>query len=165
MTRSSAQYGSGIISSRSRRLRTIAAVLLAAIIAMALYGTHVLVPRINRAAGVATAQAAATKAAPPTPDIEHKRISRLNLTRKEARVLRFDVIFEAAYWTIWTLLVLSLLLVAWMDLREVSRTYLNQRRELWSIATNTASEEVGQLSPDGHLPVRKLNGGSDSSDR
>ena len=53
MTPNSAPYGTGIISSRSRRLRTIAAVLLVGIIAMAIYGARVLVPAINREAAAA----------------------------------------------------------------------------------------------------------------
>lgn len=144
MTPNPAQYGSGIISSRSRRLRTIAAVLLIGIIAMAVYGTRILVPGINRAARAAVKPAIQSSVI-STPHDES--ITPLKLTKREAQILRLDVMFEAVYWVVWIVMIVSLLLVAWMDLREVSRTYLNQRRELWAVAAKAALKD----SPPGRV--------------
>ena len=151
MTPIPTKYGSGIISNRSRRLRTIAAVLMVFIIAMAIYGSRVLVPRINRAAAIANRPVTSLDSRIVPGGVKKKPI--LNLSPEQARALRIDVIVEAAYWVVWILLVLSLLLVAWLDLREVSRTYLNQRRELWSTAARAASEEPERREIGSDPPV------------
>jgi hypothetical protein len=142
MTPSPAKYGSGIVSSRSRRLRTIAAILLVAIVAMAIYGMRVLVPGINHAASAAVKPSEQSQVFSGPQNVAHSKITPLKLTKKEAQVLKFDVLFEAAYWVVWIVLILSLMMVAWMDFREVSRTYLNQRRELWADAATATLKNL-----------------------
>jgi hypothetical protein len=132
---------------------------------MAIYGTRVLVPRINFAAGTAARSRIQSQTNSAVNAGGHTNQSSLNLTKREAQVLRFDVLFEAAYWVIWIALIVSLLLVAWMDLREVSRTYLNQRRELWAVAAKAASEATSQGRPasEGSVNTKSdLDGKSDS---
>jgi hypothetical protein len=156
MTSNRAQYGSGFVSSRSRRLRTIAALFLLVIVAMAVYGTRVLVPGINRVAAIAVKPAVHPQGNLVSPIPRRNTVTPLNVSKKEARILKFDVMFVAAYWVVWIVLILSLLLVVWMDLREVSRNYLDQRRELWSVALKEAS--AGATNRDvGAEPNPKTN--------
>ncbi len=154
MTTNRSQYGSGFVSNRSRRLRTITALLLVVIVAMAVYGTRVLVPGINRAASVAVRPTVQSSAI-PTPNVtRNAAVTPLNVTKRQAKVLKLDVMFVAAYWVVWIVLLLSLLLTAWLDLREVSRNYLEQRRELWVAASKAASEAVKD-GVDGAEPTQK----------
>lgn len=116
-----------LLSARSRRLRTVGGVLLAAIIAMSLYGFVVLMPAINRSVAahkIARIEASApgSKAAPVLTPAQ----------RKEQKKVYTQVAFVYAYWGVCGLLVIAALFIAWLDLREVSRNYLAQRRAIWN---------------------------------
>ena len=51
--------------------------------------------------------------------------------RRANRVVAANVLFAYGYWSICSLLVVGMLFVAWLDTREVSRNYLNERRSVW----------------------------------
>jgi hypothetical protein len=55
----------------------------------------------------------------------------LQLTPTIERALKVKIIFIFGYWTLCLLLVMCLVLVAWMDLREVRRKFLVARRDIW----------------------------------
>ena len=92
------------LTQHQRRLRTITAVLLLFIVAMIVFG--VTSPFFHIARPVIM-----------TPVI-----------RKRLAVRGLAIM---AYWTVCILLALSLLLVAWLDLREVRRKLLVARRDIW----------------------------------
>ncbi len=127
----SSVYSQGIVSARSRRIRYVAAVVLAAVILMGAYGTLRLMPQVRNTSRNFSAiqRHDATGIAPPHP-------STSDLTERThlVKVVRFEILFAYAYWTVWTLLVLTLILLAWIDLREVSRAYLMQRKRLYTDA-------------------------------
>ena len=109
---------SEIISPRSRRLRTIGIILLAAIVAMFCYGYFQLMPSMERSIR------------------EEKRISVLgsgqahSLSRAQ-RVRKLKVATVMAYWGVCSLLLVGVFMVAWLDFREVTRVYVARRRTIW----------------------------------
>jgi hypothetical protein len=128
---------SEMISARSRRLRTIGTLLLAAVALMTFYGAFFLMPSINRA--VAARHAAQERMAADRAVGTSGKTAPLetpgHLTRSQkAEKLQVAVVF--AYWGVCALLVIAALLVAWLDLREISRTYIQQRRQLWIQTTD-----------------------------
>lgn len=137
-------YTSGIVSNRSRRLRMIAAVVLAMIVAMAIYGMVVLMPGVNRAATEAVRAGKIASQRPTAAVGSGATTAVLHVSGKQARILKVQVYFTYGYWIVWTVLVLSLLLIVWLDLREVSRSYLNQRLKLWESAANATVQRSGQ---------------------
>lgn len=142
MSQSPSVY-SGMITAQSRRLRTIGAVLLVAVALMALYGSLVLMPRINRSVEVRrAAQARLEKngAAPAgTPGIAAPAETPALARAQKAEKLQVATVF--AYWGVCALLVIATLFVAWLDLREISRSYVQQRRQLWMQTANDMSRE------------------------
>ncbi len=117
MAQGSPPYSS-IVSARSRRLRTIGALLLCAITGMTIYGLWVLMPAIHHAAQV-------------HPLLASVHVRRQIFTR---------VAIAYAYWGVCALLLCAAMVVAWLDFREVSRTYAAQRRALWDEATHSISQ-------------------------
>jgi hypothetical protein len=53
------------------------------------------------------------------------------------------VLFAYSYWGVCGLLVIAALFLAWLDFREVSRAYLEERR---AILTDTVRTENPQIS-------------------
>lgn len=120
---SSPAHGS-MVSSRSRRLRIIGSLLLVAIAAMVVYGVAVLMPSLRRSV------------AETSPRIERRignaGTERTPEERLQRKALATQLIFTYSYWTVCGVLVLVAVFVAYLDFREVSRTYLAQRRAIWS---------------------------------
>jgi len=126
---------SGIVSAKSRRLRTVGIVLLAAVCAMALYGYFVLLPSIERSlrehpAPPISRSASASAAEPDSPPIT-----------KAQRVRKFQVAVALAYWGVCALMLVAVVLVAWLDFREVTRVYAAQRRDIWTQAVSSVEEQ------------------------
>jgi hypothetical protein len=124
-----------MVTPRSRRLRTVGLLLLAAAVTMALYGFLVLMPSLKHIVAAAPASSATvvtgkTTVAHPAGRSWNEHLSQMS--RKERRVAAAKVIFAYGYWSVCGLLVISMVFIAWLDLREVSRTYLNQRRAIWT---------------------------------
>ena len=154
----SSVYSQGIVSARSRRIRYVAAVVLAAVILMGAYGTLRLMPQVRNTSRIFSAiqRHDAIGRATPFPST-----SELTERTRLVKVVRFEILFAYAYWTVWTLLVLTLILLAWIDLREVSRAYLMQRKRLYidalkpsgaqgAIAESNSDVTAGQLSTAEH---------------
>lgn len=115
-----------IVSPRSRRLRTTGVVLLAAICAMVLYGYFGLMPSLGRSVregNVAARRSAGARLSENGGQDE--------LSPRVQRIRKYQVAVALAYWGVCALLLVAVLLVAWLDLREVSRQYIAERREIW----------------------------------
>ncbi len=122
---------SEIVSQRSRRLRTVGIVLLVAVVAMVSYGYLRLMPSVAeslRDNPVRTNINAVTHGA-GTGLLEPK------MTRSQ-RLGKLRVAVALAYWGVCALLLVGLVAVAWLDLREVSRRYFDERRSLWTEAVD-----------------------------
>ena len=128
MTSNSSPY-TNFISARSRRFRVIGVVLIVAILGMAGYGATVLMPSLR--AMRAEVQTLTPK--PPTSvgaakgSPEKRGVVSPSLKRAQ-KVLLTKVVFLYAYWIVCALLVLTLVIVAWLDFREVMRNYLTARQ-------------------------------------
>jgi len=155
MTPTPSVYSQTIVSPRSRRLRTIAAVILVIILVMSAYGVRVLMPLVKRSADAARREEAASAARQRPADnlpASTGREHRLRVSSRTARIIRFQVIFTYGYWTIWTMLVLTLLLLSWMDLREVSRNYISQRKLLFQAAIDAETlRSKREIQPEPEL--------------
>lgn len=111
----------GLISGRSRRLRTTGLVLLVAVLAMVAYGVLVLMPHHG---GAHVAPAGSSPA---------------DLAARRALLTR--VLFLYAYWSTCAVLLLGLLVVAWLDFREVARSYAAERAALWKRSIGSAHSQ------------------------
>ncbi len=122
---------SSLISSRSRRLRTVGWVLLAFIIGLFLYGYFKLMPELGGAKNATemVASGSVIRTSPETP-----------LTPRAKRVVKFKAAVAILFWGVELLLVCALVFVAWLDVREVSKTYIQQRRKVWS---QSVKDETG----------------------
>ena len=116
-----------IISPRSRRLRTIGIVLLVAICAMVIYGYFGLMPSVARAVRETAAQSSASTG--HHPDVSSRDSQPMTHAQK-VRKLRIAV--ALAYWGVCGLLIVGVVFVAWLDLREISRHYVMERKAIWS---------------------------------
>ena len=127
MSQSPSLY-SGIVTPHSRRLRTVGALLLAAIAGMTFYGLIILMPAIHHAA----------------------ELHPLAVSVHVRRQLFTRVAAAYAYWTVCGLLICAAMVIAWLDFREVSRTYAAKRRALWEEATRSIAtgEQVKGRSGD-----------------
>ena len=121
---------SGIVSPMSRRLRTIGIVLLTAVCAMALYGYFVVMPSIERSLR--------DNPLPPPGIVAGSRTTPLRpenpATTRAQRVRKLQIAVALAYWGVCSLLLVSVVLVAWLDFREVTRVYVEQRQVMWTKA-------------------------------
>ena len=122
----------GIVSPRSRRLRMIGGMLLLAVLAMILYGYFGLMPSLARAARESAASGAAISA----PARLDRSESRSQPQTHAQRVRKLQVAVALAYWGVCGLVLLAVLLVAWLDLREISRSYVAERRAMWTQAAS-----------------------------
>lgn len=131
---------SNIVSPRSRRLRTIGIVLLIAVCAMVAYGYFGLMPSVLRAVRESSASAAtsAMSAAHPPGLLDQ---ANAHITRNQ-RIRKMRIAIALAYWGVCGLLLVSVVFVAWLDLREISRQYVAERRAMW----NQAADRID--SPD-----------------
>jgi hypothetical protein len=121
-----------MVSPRSRRLRSIGLVLLVAAVTMALYGFFVVMPSLR--AAVATQRVEAVPRIEERPASSTKNSGSQNQparVRRANRAVAVKVLFVYGYWGVCGLLVIGMLFVAWLDTREVSRNYLNERRSVW----------------------------------
>lgn len=133
-----------LLSVKNRRLRVIGGTLLSAVALMAVYGYFGMMPAFRRATSDLNVERAAItrQSATTTPAFAAPQASRLQ------KVVLAKILFLYFYWSIWGALVLATLIVAWLDLREVTRAYDGQRQELWSEAM-TGSRNVS-TSDNGH---------------
>jgi hypothetical protein len=138
-----------LISARSRRLRMTGVLLLVAILGMALYGYAILMPSMralphvtqtidragsvyrtgsaNRADSKGTARSGSSTAARDAASNPVKP-----LTEKQRKTALAKVLFVYGYWSVCGLLLVALILVSWLDFRELSRNYGEYRRRLYA---------------------------------
>ena len=121
---------SGIVSPRSRRLRTIGLTLLAAVVLMVIYGYFGLMPALKRSVGN-TPSAGISSHGPGNASLPGDAES-----ERERRVRKLKASAGLAYWGVCSLLLVGTVFVAWLDLREISRNYVAERRELWNQAAD-----------------------------
>ena len=129
---SSTSAYSTIVSPRSRLLRTIGLALLVGILAMVIYGYFGLMPSLARSLRTNPVSA------PHTTVAAQNRESQLDLQQynRAQRIRKMRVSVALAYWGVCALMLVGVVLVAWLDLREISRTYVAERRAMWSEAAD-----------------------------
>ena len=135
----------GVLSARSRRLRTGGSLLLLALLGMGAYGYLVLMPTLRVAqAGYARIQIGRPNGQVRPPGTTQPATTGMPAPERERarKVLLTNLIFAYAYWGIWTALFVALLVIAWLDAREVWKNYLTQRAVLWTEAAVRARREA-----------------------
>lgn len=121
-----------VISTRSRRYRTIGITLLVAIVGMAAYGNVRLMPILRKSEAHAHTILYTRPAQSPSMQTDmHVPAPLSDSDRRFLKVFRAQLLFIYGYWTVLGLLVLAVLGMAWLDMREVLRNYSRRRRELW----------------------------------
>ncbi len=133
---------SSIISARSRRLRTIGLVLLVSVLLLALYGAFVFMPRLRE--NRVTLRARITYQDPKSPPIPFQSLTP-DQQAKVKRLAKAQLLFEYAYWSFCGALIIALLVVAWMDAREVAKNYL---REQVTLLAETGKRAKADSSPE-----------------
>lgn len=106
-----------LVTNKSRRLRIIGSLLIIASLGMAIYGGLVLMPSLRSAKATTLAQTLNSR----TPEAIRAK-----------KVMKTTLIFAYGYWSVCGIVVTAILLVAWLDVREMSRSYLEQRKSLWA---------------------------------
>lgn len=117
-----------LITNKSRRLRVIGVMLVVAAVSMAIYGGIVIMPSLRVAKNAALIYPLDSRA----PDAIHAK-----------RVVKAQLIFAYGYWSVCGILITATLFTAWLDVREMSRSYLEQRKIIWA---NVAEKE--KIAPD-----------------
>ncbi len=136
-------YQGSVLSARSRRLRTIGSLLLLAVIGMSIYGGTVLMPAINRSiAAHSLKRTTVTVPTPPDAALPVPAPSQIAAEAHARKVQRLQVAVAFAYWGVCVLLIVAILLIAWLDLREISRNYLSQYRNLRSEVAEGVKRDV-----------------------
>ncbi len=70
----------------------------------------------------------------------------LVLTPRLRRAIAVKGVLILGYWTLCFMLTLSLLLVAWLDVREVRRSVLREQRDMWQEIAEQARRQRGRPS-------------------
>jgi hypothetical protein len=104
---------------------------------MALYGYFGLMPSIERSLRDNPVPPGSISSAPRTarPPVESAPPSRAE------RVRKLQVAVALAYWGVCSLLLIGVVVVAWLDFREVTRSYAAQRRAMWTEAVGTVQRD------------------------
>ena len=128
MTNQAAPAYRTLITPKSRRLRVIGSLLLLATVSMAVYGGTVIMPSLR-----------ATKNIVLTYPLD----SRSQEAVHAKQVMKAQVIFAYGYWSVCGVLLTATLFTAWLDVREMSRSYVEHRKAIW-----TLPEEKERNLPD-----------------
>ncbi len=118
-----------LISARSRRFRTIGLVLLTMVLGMSIYGGSVLMPKLRENRALLRSQTTSATA-PSTASSSEKSLHKL---------AKAQILFAYAYWGVCGTLIIALLLVAYLDFREVSRNYLQMKITLLAESSKSIS--------------------------
>ena len=130
-------YNATMVSPKSRRLRTIASVLLVIIGALTVYGMLVLMPSLRRNVEhykhLQTEVHMASSAGGLQPVTgKHPSVSRA------AKAVKVQVLFMYGYWSVTLLLIFGLVGAVWLDFREITRQYTEQRLRMVATAAAEA---------------------------
>lgn len=110
------------LTPRQRRLRWTSALILAVVLAMVAFGlTSPLFKPVHPAV----------------------------LTPMLRRQIKVRVLFVGLYWIVCSLLASFLILLAWLDIREVQRLLAAARKEVWRDAAQQARQHLGRRRNDG----------------
>ncbi len=120
------------ITTKSRRLRTAGAVILSFLLAMIAFGAIVIMPSTMHS--VRAHSIAAHGATAAAVHLHH--------------VLVVQVLFAIAYWSFCGLLLISLFVIAWLDVREVTRQYLYERTTLVIRATEEMKQRLNDKTDE-----------------
>ncbi len=146
-------YNATMVSQKSRRLRTIASILLVLIGAFTMYGVLVLMPslrhnvdrykRLQREVRLESAYNS-----PATPDTQTAPGKHTTVSRA-AKSVKVQVLFMYAYWSVTLLLLSALIAAVWLDLREITRQYTEHRLRMVATAAAEAisAEKEAANSP------------------
>ena len=126
------QKYASMVSPRSQRLRTIGWVMLAFIIGLFLYGYFGLMPVIGNSMSSQS----------HTPATISSQSNPPHLSAKAKKIVKIKAAIGILYWGVEFLLVTALVFVAWLDVREVSKTYLRQRKTIWAESVEIGQEDV-----------------------
>jgi hypothetical protein len=129
----------GLITARSRRLRVAGALLLAAIVLMSLYGYFRIMPGF-RQSSVHPAHVVAQRTGGPVLKVP-PGVVLTPVEERARRVVIAQLLFVYFYWTVCGVLILAVLIIAWLDLREIMRTYDTQRAAIWATAIREAKRK------------------------
>lgn len=142
-----------LISLRSRRIRTLGVALLALVIGLCVYGYCFLMPSLHvpqsaaRLAGLQQELRVAQSSTPASPVHQAEIQTRLDRTKK---LLKTELLILYGFWAVCGTILLMLMLLAWMDLREVARVYAQERRAIWTDAIAKTAKDI---------PAEKRNAG------
>lgn len=157
-----------LISPRSRRLRTTGIVLLVAIVLMATYGVITLMPslysathrldqiatdRLHQNSAMKTVVVSETvqgsvplisfsgaRMVPPT-----ERLRPNGLTEHEHKEIVAQLLFAYGYWTLCGGLIIGLIVVCWLDFRELARNYDAERHRIYVASlVNRGETTIGE---------------------
>lgn len=137
-----------LISARSRRLRTVASVLLAGILAMTLYGYFRLMPSLRVAAArmeqttKRSTAAAANSASHVTPAQRTAQDTVARMSQRERDAQAAKLVFAYAYWGVCLSLLVALMLVAWLDFREVGRNFDQQQAAMFAASLKNETQQA-----------------------
>ena len=101
-------YGS-LVTPRAKRIATFGLVLMIGVLLMAGYGAFSLMPALRA----------------------EKSAYHLHETKRAGKVLAAQILFATGYWSVCSILTLSMVGVAWMYRREVNRMFAVESQKLW----------------------------------
>lgn len=116
-----------LITNKSRRLRVWGGVLVFAALLMAFWGGKVLMPSLRSARDATLVQSL---------DSQEPQAVRARA------VMKTKLLFAYGYWSVCGILVTSALFVAWLDVRETSRSYLEHRKAIWDNVAGRGKENA-----------------------
>lgn len=139
MTPTASPYTS-VVSLRSRRYRTFMTILLGIILVMSLYGGFSVMPKV-RAIKERADLPSLTRIAKsqPGPGLTAQEITHAQRTVKARKLV---VYLALAYWGVCSLLIVSVVLIAWLDFREMARNFALQARSLRQETVATLQQDL-----------------------
>ena len=116
----------GIVSQRARNLRTTANTFLIVVLIMSIYGGSVLMPSINHFVTSNRQQITTNQ----TFNLSDKNPKVAAHQIRIKKLISVQLILAYAYWSVCGLFVLATFFVVWLYMREVSRGYLDVRKQI-----------------------------------
>ena len=135
-----------LVSARSRRLRLTGILLLIAVLGMTLYGYLALMPSLRTLPRVGAHKRPGVtgqiSAAPRQSSQAAGAVDPVTgLTEQERKAALAKVVFVYGYWSVCGVLILALVIVSWLDFRELSRNYDAHRQSLFTSTLNAKDTE------------------------
>lgn len=134
-----------LVTARARRLRTTGLMLLMFVIGMSAYGFVVLMPNLQ--AATKNERNARYLVPKPIPGEKSHLVSPAEQNYNRLRkALAVFILFVYGYWTVCGALIVGILIFAWLDFRELTRSYSRERNAIYmesaaQIARNASRNE------------------------